>query len=177
MAGPRKDGDELAGVVHENIRALVEVRKQFARGRSLQEKVADAITGFAGSMAFVYFHIAFYGFWFTANTRLIPGLKPWDPFPFVMMAMIASVEAIFLTTFILISQNRMQAVAEKRNDLDLQINLLSEHEMTRSIELIERIARHLNVPNIPEVGELKKDVSPKSVLEEMEREEKKASGG
>jgi uncharacterized membrane protein len=88
-----------------------------------------------------------------------------------MLAMIASVEAIFLSTFVLISQNRMQALADKRADLDLQINLLAEHEVTRLIELVDGISRHLKVPrqSDPHLEELKKDVHPEVVLEEIER--------
>ena len=75
-----------------------------------------------------------------------PGLRPFDPFPFVMLAMAASVEAIFLSTFVLISQNRMAELADKRADLDLQINLLSEHEITRLVKLLDAVAKRLGIP-------------------------------
>ena len=139
------DGPELAGVVRRNIQALLEVRKRLERRKSRQEAIADAITRFTGSMTFVYLHAAIFGGWILVNTGVVPGVRPFDPFPFVMLAMIASVEAIFLSTFVLISQNRMAALADKRADLDLQINLLSEHEITRLIELVDAIADHLGV--------------------------------
>ena len=86
-------------------------------------------------MRFVYLHLAFFGFWIVANLGWVPAVPSWDP-SFVVLAMIASVEAIFLSTFVLISQNRMAAVADKRADLDLQISLLAEHEITRLVTLV-----------------------------------------
>jgi len=168
-----RENPELAQVVYRNIGALLEMREQFEKRRSPQDRAADVINRFAGSMAFVYLHAVLFGGWIAANTGLIPGLKPWDPFPFVMLAMWASVEAIFLSTFVLISQNRMQALADKRAELDLQVNLLSEHEVTRLIKLVDGIAAHLGVSEgrDPEVEQLKKDVAPELVLQEIEEAE------
>jgi uncharacterized membrane protein len=96
-------------------------------------------------------------------------LPRFDP-SFVVLAMAASVEAIFLSTFVLISQNRMGAAADKRADLDLQINLLAEHELTKLAELTSAIAMHLGIPASadPEIEEIKKDVAPEAVLDEIE---------
>jgi len=93
----------------------------------------------------------------------------WDP-SFVVLAMIASVEAIFLSTFVLISQNRMAAAADKRADLDLQISLLAEHEVTRLAALVGAIADHLGVRTDvdAELDEITQDVAPDAVLDEIE---------
>jgi uncharacterized membrane protein len=101
------------------------------------------------------------------------GFAPFDPFPFVMLAMIASVEAIFVSTFVLISQNRMARIAEKHAELDLQINLLAEHEITRLIHITDAIARHLGVEFYSDATheELKAQVNPDQVLDEMARAE------
>ena len=112
-------------MLERNIQALSERRKRDEVQATLQERVAEAITRFTGSMVFVYLHLAFFGFWIIANLGWIPGVPQWDD-SFVVLAMWASVEAIFLSTFVLISQNRMQAAADKRADLDLQISLLAE---------------------------------------------------
>jgi uncharacterized membrane protein len=88
---------------------------------TLEVRVADAIIGFTGSMRFVYLHLVLFGLWILVNLGLVPGAPEFDP-SFVILAMVASVEAIFLSTFILISQNRMAAAADKRADLDLQKN-------------------------------------------------------
>jgi uncharacterized membrane protein len=106
---------------------------------SREERVAQAITDSPGSMKFVYLHLAIFGFWVIANLGLVPGISPWDP-SFVVLAMVASVEAIFLSTFVLISQNRISA-ADKRADLDLQIRLLAEHEVTKIAELVSAMAQ------------------------------------
>src|SRR5207253_319971 len=120
------------------------------RKKGASDRFADTITAFAGSMWCVYAHALLFGFWIVANVGLVPGIKPFDPFPFVMLAMFASVEAIFLSTFILISQNRMQLMADRRAELDVQISLLTEHELTRAITLLDNIAQKMQAPRPPE---------------------------
>jgi len=95
-------------------------------------------------MLFVYLHLAIFGFWIVANLGWVPGVPKWDE-SFVVLAMMASVEAIFLSTFVLISQNRMAAAADKRADVDLQISLLAEHEITKLATLVAAIAAHVGV--------------------------------
>jgi uncharacterized membrane protein len=172
------ENPDLADVVSRNIRALLEVRQQFEKRKSLQDRIADTITRFTGSLTFVYLHAVLFGGWLVVNSGWVPGVKPWDPFPFVMLAMAASVEAIFLSTFVLISQNRMQALADKRADLDLQVNLLAEHEVTRLITMVDAIAAHMGLSDgrDPEVEQLKKDVAPEIVLQEIEEAEETLAG-
>lgn len=161
----------LTSVLERNIRSLKERRKREENQANVQERVADAITRFAGSMTFVYLHLAFFGFWIGVNAGLIPGVPRWDE-SFVVLGTTASVEAIFLSTFVLISQNRMAAVADKRADLDLQISLLAEHEITKLAALVEAIAYRLDVRTDVdgELGEIKQDVAPEAVLDELEAE-------
>ena len=124
-------------------------------------------------MNFVYLHLAGFGFWIVANLGWVPGVPRWDE-SFVILAMIASVEAIFLSTFVLISQNRMQAAADRRADLDLQINLLSEHEVTRLVAMVSAISAHLGLHHVngSDVDELKRNVAPEAVLDAIESTEK-----
>ena len=159
----------LGSVLERNIRALQERREQEEVQASFEDRLAGAITRFTGSMRFVYLHLAAFGAWIVVNLGWIPGLEPWDP-SFVVLAMIASVEAIFLSTFVLISQNRMSAMADKRADLDLQISLLAEHEVTKLATLVSTIAGHLGVrPGVDtELDEITKDVAPEAVLDEIE---------
>ena len=131
--------------------------------------MAAAVTRFSGSMRFVYLHLALYGFWIVANLGWVPAVPRWDP-SFVVLAMIASVEAIFLSTFILITQNRMSALAEKRAELDLQISLLSEHELTKLVAMVDAISRHLRIDHgAGDVDELKRNVAPEAVLDAIEQ--------
>jgi uncharacterized membrane protein len=169
-------GSELARVVERNIRTLLEQRRVEERRRSLQDRIADAITGFTGSMRFVYLHLILYGLWIAINLGALP-IKPFDP-TFVVLAMVASVEAIFLSTFVLISQNRMAVLADKRADLDLQISLLAEHEISRVITLVAAIADRMGIEEArdPELEELKEDVTPERVIQRIEEHEEQSPG-
>jgi uncharacterized membrane protein len=174
-SGSQKNWSEnprLAGVVHRNIESLVEMRDAEEQKKSLQEKIADLLTKFSGSMVFVYVHALWFGFWIALNMGLL-GSKPFDPFPFSLLTLVVSLEAIFLSTFVLISQNHAGRVAEKRAQLDLQINLLAEHEITRLLTLMDAVADHLgiDVAEKSQVEELKKDVGPQEVLGEIETQE------
>ena len=164
---PRPNG--LSSVLERNIHALNQRRKHEDARATAQEKLAEAITRFTGSMLFVYIHVAIFGFWIVANLGWVPGVPKWDE-SFVVLAMWASVEAIFLSTFVLISQNRMQAAADKRADLDLQISLLAEHEVTRLVTLVAAIAERMGVRTEAdhELHEIKRDVAPEAVLDEIE---------
>lgn len=175
--GPTYDplkSSSLNTALRRNIQALQERRRADAASASVEEKIAAAIARFCGSMRFVYVHLALYGFWIVANLGWVPAVPAWDP-TFVVLAMIASVEAIFLSTFILITQNRMAALAEKRAELDLQINLLSEHEVSTLVTIVDAIGRHLGVRHdAGEVDELKRNVAPEAVLDAIESTEQPA---
>jgi uncharacterized membrane protein len=160
----------LAPVLDRNIQALRQRRLREEGTASWQQRLADAITRFTGSMPFVYIHVVVFGFWIVANLHWIPGIPAWDE-SFVILAMAASVEAIFLSTFVLISQNRMAAAADKRAELDLQISLLTEHELTKLATLVSDVARKMGVTTQVE-GELeqvKRDVAPDTVLDAIEK--------
>ncbi|CAA9512564.1 MAG: protein of unknown function DUF1003 [uncultured Sphingomonas sp.] len=161
----------LATALERNIEALAERRREETASASFQDKLADAIRRFAGSMAFVAIHAILVIMWVLVNSGLT-ALRPFDP-TFVILATVASVEAIFLSTFILISQNRASVAADRRADLDLQISLLSEHEVTRLIVLVARIADKLGIEEAsnPELDELKRNVAPEAVLERIEERE------
>jgi uncharacterized membrane protein len=168
----------LARVVGRNIGALMDRRRaEEARG-GFEERLADAVTRFAGSMRFVYLHLAVVAVWVVANAGWVPALPRFDP-TFVILATAASVESIFLSTFILISQNRMQSLADRRSDLDLQVSLLAEHEVTRLITLVTAMAARMGVEEArdPELGELARDVAPEKVLDQMESMERVESMG
>lgn len=170
VTGPSPD---LARVVERNIQALLTGQQREERARRPQDRLADRITRFTGSMAFVVLHLLLFGLWIVANLGWLP-VKRFDP-SFVVLAMFASVEAIFLSTFVLISQNRMQALADARADLDLQVSLLAEHEVTRLISLVTAMAERMGVEEAqdPELAELARDVAPERVLDEIESNQRK----
>ena len=162
----------LSPVLERNIQALQLRRQREEKEATVEERLAEAVTRFTGSMRFVYLHLAFFGFWIVANLGWVPGVPAWDP-SFVVLAMVASVEAIFLSTFVLISQNRMAAAADKRADLDLQISLLAEHEVTRLVPLVSGIANRMGVKTEADADleEITQDVAPEAVLDELEATE------
>jgi len=158
----------FASVLERNINVLHDKRTHEANQAGVQDRIADTVTRFSGSMLFVYLHLALVGGWVAINTGLVPGLSAFDP-TFVILATIASVEAIFLSTFVLISQNRAAAEANRRDELDLQTNLLSEHEITRLLTLVIAIAERLGVEEAqdPSLRELERHVAPEKVLDRI----------
>jgi uncharacterized membrane protein len=172
LESPEAATHAMTEVMQRNIRTVLERRQAEDRNKSLQLRGADAITRFTGSMMFVYIHLVLFGVWIIANLPAVPVPK-FDP-TFVVLAMFASVEAIFLSTFVLISQNRMGEQADKRADLDLQVSLLAEHEVTRLITLVKQIAAKLDVEESrnPELNELEKDVRPEKVLDALEENQR-----
>jgi len=166
---PPPSPDSLNSSLRRNIDALRRRREHEEANASAEERIANAISRFSGSMRFVYVHALAYGFWIVANLGWVPGFEPWDP-TFVVLAMIASVEAIFLSTFILITQNRMAALADRRAELDVKISLLAEAEITKLVQLVSEIARRMDVPaaDQAEVTEMKRMVAPEAVLDAIE---------
>ncbi|HEX8335047.1 MAG TPA: DUF1003 domain-containing protein [Segetibacter sp.] len=167
---PSEDG--MAQIVERNIKALLDRSKNEETQKTTEERIADTITRFTGSMAFVYIHLSIFGLWIIWNLGWL-GLAPFDE-SFVVLAMIASVEAIFLSTFVLISQNRMMKHADKRSDLNLQVSLLAEHEITRLITLVTAMAQQMKIEEAhdPEIDELSQDVRPEKVLDTIDKHEK-----
>lgn len=164
------DGARDRTLLQRNIRAVIESRSQFDRRKTSSERVADRVTAFTGSMLSVALHATLLVAWLLVNSGVIPGATPFDPPPFVMLAMAASVEAIFLSTFVLISQNRMQALADRRAELNLQISLLAERETTAILALVDAMAaEHGLAREHPDVAELKREVDPQEVLDHIDR--------
>jgi uncharacterized membrane protein len=160
----------LSHVIERNIRTITRLRLQTAHERHVQDRLADAITAFSGSMLFVYIHILWFGAWLLVNTGRL-GITPFDPFPYGLLTMIVSLEAIFLSTFVLISQNRFSDAADRRAELDLQIGLLAEHELTRVLHMLDAIQDKLGIENDAdsELADLEMETRPEDVLAEIDR--------
>lgn len=160
----------LSKVLERNIRTIGDLRMRQANARGLQDRIADAVTEFAGSMTFVYLHLVWFFGWVLVNTGWFK-LKAFDPFPYGLLTMIVSLEAIFLSALVMISQNRLSFEAERRADLNLQIGLLAEHELTRVIKMLDALHTKLEiVPNDEnELQDLEMETMPEDVLQELER--------
>ena len=164
----KKSVDELTKRNVEVIRELEEAAKQ---ERTRTDLIAEAIARFCGSMTFVWVHVAWFGGWIILN--VIPGVSHIDPFPFTFLTLVVSLEAIFLSTFILISQNHDTKISNRRNHLDLQINLLSEQENTRMIEILKAIAAKLEceIQNESAVESLAEEIDPQKVAAQIQQRE------
>ena len=128
-----------------NVEAIAKLERDALEERSLAERVSDAITRFIGSMAFLILHVVLFAAWVVVNLNLLPGLAQFDPFPFGILTLIVSTEGVFLAIFILISQNRMSRLADRRAHLDLQVSMLSEQEMTMMLRMQQRLCEHFGV--------------------------------
>lgn len=156
----------LTQTLRHNIDQLTARRRRDARTAPLSDRLADRITRFTGSMLFVGLHVLLFGGWIAWN---LAGSPKFDP-SFVILAMIASVEAIFLSTFVLISQNRAAAAADARADLDLHVSLLTEHELSKLATLVAQIADKVGIdPRSPDLTEIENDVDADKVLDALDR--------
>ena len=141
--------------------------------RSVVDRVADLIGGFSGSMSFVLLHVLWFTAWFLINTGVIPGVHPFDPFPFILLAMIVSVEGVLLSTFVLMKQNRMQKRIDVRDQLNLQIDLLAEKEVTKSLQMLRAVCRRMGIDEAEfgdELGEMASTTSVDMVAERVQTE-------
>ena len=164
-------------IIRKNISAISDMQRRDVAARKPQERISDSITRFSGSTLFVFLHVIWFGLWILLNIGLVhlPQISEFDPFPFGLLTMIVSLEAIFLSTFVLISQNRMSALSEKRAELDLQVNMLAEQKAAKTLELLEHIAQQLDAvydrfdyKTDPEIQALKVSPEPHEVLKVME---------
>ncbi len=167
---PKKDNPALSKVIERNIRTIIHLRAKAAHERGLQSRIADAITSVSGRMIFAYVHIVWFALWILLNTGRF-GVRMFDPFPYGLLTMVVSLEAIFLSTFVLISQNRLSEETERRADLDLHIGLLTEHELTRVLQMLDVIQDKLGIVDHEnsELADLEMETQPEDVLAEIHR--------
>lgn len=149
-----------------NVEAISAMEREALEKRSLWARIGDGIAIRAGQMWFIALHAVFFAGWIWTNLKVHP---PFDPFPFPLLTLVVALEAIFLSLFILMSQNRSNIQAEQRNHLDLQINLLAEHENTKMLQMLHTLCAHqgLVIDKDPEIEELKARTEPQEVLEQL----------
>ena len=160
----------LAALTQRNIELITSLESAEAAKRSFTDRFSDIITRFCGHIAFIYVHVIWFGGWILWNLfpRLPQALR-FDPFPFQFLALAVSLEAIFLTTFILISQNRQNQLSERRNHLDLQINLLSEQENSKILSMLETLLQHHGLlQHDPDLAALKEVTQPEILAQQID---------
>jgi uncharacterized membrane protein len=157
----------LGSLTKKNIEVIAELEAAANAKRSVADKLADVVSGFVGSMAFVYLHIVWFGLWIVVNA--FSNRWQFDPYPFTFLTFVVSLEAIFLSTFILISQNHEELLSRRRNHLDLQINLLSEQENSQMLKMLMAIEKRLSINTEKDAEALDEDVQPEKMAAQIER--------
>ena len=130
---------EHPAVLRKNIQAIAELEQRVLHQRGPAARLSDAISRSMGSAPFALIHIVWFAAWFLLNAGLVSGFEPFDPFPFSLLTLVVSLEAIFLSVFLLMSQNRLRRQAEKRAHLDLQVNMLAEQELTAILRMVHAL--------------------------------------
>ena len=168
-AGHRRKPLSVEELTQRNVETVLKLEEAAREQRTRTDRIAEVIAGFCGSMTFVWVHVIWFGAWVVFN--LLPGIKHVDPFPFTFLTLVVSLEAIFLSTFILISQNHDSRVSEKRNHLDLQINLLSEQENTQILSILQQIAAKVgaDIAHDPHVRVLEEATHPEKLVEQLDQ--------
>jgi uncharacterized membrane protein len=176
---PKNGGEGEAGapnvddLTQRNVRSIQRLDRLEQGRRGKLDRIADRISEFAGSTGFLVVHVLWFGGWIGYNAWA--GADAFDPYPFTFLTMVVSLEAIFLSTFILISQTRATRISDHRNQLDLQINLLTEQENTAMLAMLERIAAKLGVdgPGDASVKAMEQPTRLEKVAQQIESGERK----
>ena len=135
------------GIPRGNVERVAKLEADALGARSVGARCAAALIRIAGTTTFAVVHLVWFVGWISVNTALVPGIRPFDPYRFNFLTLVVSLEAIFLSIWILISQNEMERLADRRAHLDLQINMLAEQESTASIRMLQRISERLGIPS------------------------------
>jgi uncharacterized membrane protein len=172
-ASPETNDPCVEEIARRNIEAVEQIEQDNAKERGIGERIADRVTRFCGTMTFAALHILWFGAWIALNS--LPGFHHWDEYPFSFLTLTVSLEAIFLTIFILISQNRQSELSDQRNKLDLQINLLSEQENSKMMAMLEAIMERLGIEqDDPEIPAMVTPIHPDKIIEQIKEMADKA---
>lgn len=139
MPGEEHAAGETARAVHQAIEEVAALEHQALRERTAGERLSDALVGFIGRVGFVLAQVVLLALWFLVNCGLVPGVRPFDPFPFGILTLIVSTEGVLFTLLVLISQNRMSRQADLREHMTLQVGLLARKETARALEILEAL--------------------------------------
>ena len=155
--------------IRSNVRTIGKLEEAALSSCSPVERLSDSITRFAGTIGFLSSQVILIGTWIALNLG-VPA--PFDPFPFHLLSLLVAVEALVLAIFVLMNQNRMSHIADQRAHIDLQVNLLTEQEVTHALRVLNRIASRLGVDRereTEEIDKLMEKTDVKQLVEELDR--------
>jgi uncharacterized membrane protein len=177
IADHKDDNPALSNIIQRNIRKIIQIRLKTAKDQNIQDRIATGMTSFSGSMKFFYIHVMWFFLWFMLNSGHL-WITPFDPYPYGFLTVVVSLEAIFLATFVLISQNLLAKESERLTDLGLQTGLLTEHELTRVLQMLRAIQNKIGISNDQDSNladaDLEKETKLEDVLAEIERLQRRA---
>lgn len=145
------------------------------RSRPFATRVADSLTNKSSTPTFLFVNAFIFVLWISYNVGIIPGVQPFDPYPFGFLTMAVSLEAIFLSIFVLVSQNRAAQIATLRDELNLRINLIAEQEITKILKMQADLHRKLKVPDYDDqellrmIQDIDTNSLEQSILKELDR--------
>jgi uncharacterized membrane protein len=145
--------------LQQNSEIIQSLKERQDEKRTRAEKIADKMTDIFGSIGFLVANIIWFAIWIVINLGLIPGVAAFDPFPFGLLTMIVSLEAIILAIFVLISQNRSSKIADLREEVDLQVDMLTEREITKLMQVVCAVAEKIGV-DLEDDEELQQMLTP-----------------
>ena len=166
-------GAEKSGKISRKRHVVKSFEAKLSQQRTFGEKIADFLNRFFGSLSFAVFHVVFFGLWIIWNLGAFPVLRPFDPFPFGLLTMVVSLEAIFLSIFVLVSQNRAAKIDKLRSEVDLQINLTAEQEITKVLALMTQLLKKqgfLDVESDPELQRMLKQIDAWEIEKKLEKD-------
>jgi uncharacterized membrane protein len=147
------------------------MEQEFLAHRTFTDRLGDSIADFVGTMTFVLGHVFGFVIWAIVNAGMIPGIRPFDPYPYTLLTMLVSMEGVLVAVFVLMKQNRMSRRGDQRDHLNLQIDLLSEKEITKILQLQRLVCERLgiDVNDDSEVTELSKSTAVEDLAQELEQ--------
>jgi uncharacterized membrane protein len=158
----------------DNIETILQLEREDEKALAPHHRMFQTVGWFVGTIYFIVVQCAGVGLWIALNSMSASNTSAVDHFPFPLLATFLSFEAVLLTSFVLIRQNAINRTAERRDHLELQINLLAERESTRSLELLQRIAEHLNLASEADRqrDELAEETSVHEIAHDLRAQEK-----
>ncbi|EEF61477.1 DUF1003 domain-containing protein [Pedosphaera parvula] len=161
----------ISQITRKNVETILKMEQAADESRTFGERVADGFAACVGSWTFIIIQSVLLAIWVCLN--LIAWVKHWDPYPFILLNLALSFQAAYASPIIMMSQNRLGRLSERRNRLDLQINLLAEQENTEMLRLLHKICEKLEIPlkDQPTAECLEQVTRPESLLRQIEKTE------
>ncbi|MDB5340185.1 MAG: hypothetical protein JWN70_5804 [Planctomycetaceae bacterium] len=157
---------KLQSITERNVQTIAKMEAASVNGRSTGERIADLVAKWVGSWTFLIVQSVLLLSWMTLN--FAGWWIKWDPYPFVLLNLVLSFQAAFATPIILMSENRQARVSERRNHLDLQINLLAEQENTEQLRLLRLLCEKAGIETLrPEEEALEQDTNPDEIIRQI----------